>query len=160
MIFATVDYIQIIADIVAAILNFLNPIVSPMGTFMVYWMEYVLQFFPQDDLIVYISIAIVIVILGLIVNIAWPGNKRPGILKKVDEVEEKIERKVEELDKKVEAKVKEVEAKVEEKITEIETKVKKKAKKAKKKAETGAVAGSVPLMQASREQRNNRQTSR
>ncbi len=114
MIFQAVDFIQIIANIVAAILNFLNPIVSPMGEFMVNWMEVVLRFFPQpqDGLIVYVSIAIVIVILGLIINITWPGNKRPGFLKKVDEVEDKVE----------------------EKIEETETSVKKKVKKAKKKA--------------------------
>ena len=134
MILQTVDSIQIIADIVAAILNFLNPIVSPMGLMMVNWMEYVLQFFPQNDLTIYIIIFIVIVTIGAIVNIAWPGNKRPGFLKKIDDVEEKLERKVEELDEKVEAKAKEVEDKVEEKIAEIETKVKKKAKKAQKKA--------------------------
>jgi len=76
MILQTVDFIQVIADIVAAILNFLKLFVNPMGEFMVSWMESVLQFFPQDDLTVYISIAIVIVVLGLVVNIAWPGNKK------------------------------------------------------------------------------------
>jgi hypothetical protein len=68
-----------------------------MGMFMVNWMDYVLQFFPQNNLTLYIAIFAVIVTTGAIVNIAWPGNKRPGFLKKVDEVEEKIERKVEEL---------------------------------------------------------------
>ena len=134
MILLAVDFIQLIADIVAAILNFLKLFVNPMGLFMVNWMEYVLQFFPQNNLMIYIIIFIVIITIGAIVNIAWPGNKRPGFLKKADEVEDKIARKVEELDKKVEAKVKDVEDKVEEKIAEIETKVKKKAKKAQKKA--------------------------
>ena len=129
-----VDYIKIIADIVAAILNFLNPIVSPMGSFMVNWMENVLQFFPQDNLTVYISIAIVIVVLGSIVNIAWPGNKKPGFLVKVEEVDEKIEKKAKELDQNVEVKAKELDEKVEEKAEEIEAKIKKKIKKAKKKA--------------------------
>jgi len=91
MFLPTIDFIQVIADIVAAILNFLNPIVSPMGAIMVYWMEYALQFFPRNDLTAYIIIAIVIVILGLIINIAWPGNKKPGFLVKAGEIEEKIE---------------------------------------------------------------------
>ena len=120
MILQAVDFIQVIADIVAAILNFLNPIVSQMGTFMVIWMEYVLQFFPRNNLTFYIIIAIVIVILGLIVNITWPGNKKPGFLAKAEEVEEKIEKKAKELDQKVEDKAKELEEKVEEKTEELE----------------------------------------
>ena len=129
-----IDFVQIIADIVAAILNFLNPIVSPMGSFMVYWMEYVLQFFPQNDLILYISIAIVIVVLGLIVNILWPGDKKPGFLVKAEEIDEKIEKKAKDLDQKIEDKAQELEEKVEEKVEEIEAKIKKKIKKAKEKA--------------------------
>ena len=58
MIILAVDYIQLIADIVAAVLNFLYPIVSPMGLWMVNWMDFVLQFFPQNDLTIYIIIAI------------------------------------------------------------------------------------------------------
>jgi len=134
MILQTVDFIQVIADIVAAVLNFLKLFVNPLGLFMVNWMEYVLQFFPQNDLTVYISIAIVIVILGLIVNITWPGNKKPGFLAKAEEIDEKIEKKAKELDKKVEDKAKELDEKVEEKVEEIDAKIKKKIKKAKEKA--------------------------
>jgi len=76
MILQAVDFIQVIADIVAAILNFLKLFVNPMGLFMVNWMEYVLQFFPTDNLIVYIVIAVVIVIIGFVVNIIWPGDKK------------------------------------------------------------------------------------
>ena len=92
MILQAVDYIQIIADIVAAVLGFLNPIVSPLGLFMVNWMEYVLQFFPTDNLIVYIVIAIVIVTIGFVVNITWPGDKKPGFLAKAETFDKKIEK--------------------------------------------------------------------
>jgi methyl-accepting chemotaxis protein len=114
MILQSVDFIQVIADIVAAILNTLNLFVRPLGLFMISWMEYVLQFFPRNNLTVYIIIAIVIVILGLIVNIIWPGNKKPGFLVKAEEVEEKIEKKAKKLDQKVEDKAKELDEKVEE----------------------------------------------
>ncbi|MFX0047476.1 MAG: hypothetical protein ACFE8G_04825 [Candidatus Hermodarchaeota archaeon] len=114
MILQAVDFIQVIADIVAAILNFLNPIVSPMGLWMVNWMEYVLQFFPRDNLTIYITIAIVIVVIGLFVNIAWPGNKKPGFLVKAEEKDEKIEKKVNLLDQKAKKKTKEIEEKKEE----------------------------------------------
>jgi len=134
MILQAIDFIQVIADIVAAVLKFLKLFVNPMGLFMVNWMEYVLQFFPQNDLTVYISIAIVIVVLGLVVNITWPGNKKPGFLAKTEEIDDKIEKKAKELDKKVEDKAKELEEKVEEKVEEIDTKIEKKIKKAKKKA--------------------------
>lgn len=102
MILLAVDYIQIIADIVAAILIFLNPIVSPLGWFMVNWMEIVLQYFPKDNLTVYIIIAVIILVLGLIVNIAWPGDKKPGFLVKAKELEEKVEDEAEEREEKVE----------------------------------------------------------
>ena len=48
------ELIQALADIVGAILTFLNPIVSPMGSWMVAWMDMVLPFFPTDSLITYI----------------------------------------------------------------------------------------------------------
>jgi len=69
MIFQT-DLVQTIADIVAAILTFLFPIVSPLGSWMVSWMDYVLQFFPQNDLTLYITIFVILVTAGAIVNIA------------------------------------------------------------------------------------------
>lgn len=114
MILQAVDFIQLIADIVAAILNFLNPIVSPMGMWMVNWMEYVLQFFPRNDLTIYITIAIIIVVIGLFVNITWPGNKKPGFLVKAEEKDKKIEKNVELLDQKTKKKKKEIEEKTEE----------------------------------------------
>ena len=113
MILQSVDFIQVIADIVAAILNTLNLFVKPLGLFMISWMEYVLQFFPRNNLTVYIIIAIVIVILGLIVNIIWPGNKKPGFLVKAEEVEEKIEKKAEALDQKLGDKARELDEKAE-----------------------------------------------
>lgn len=102
MILIAVDSIQIIADIVAAILTFLNPIVSPLGLFMVNWMEIVLQYFPRDNLTMYIVIAVIIVVLGFIVNIAWPGDKKPGFLVKTKENDEKLESEFEELEDKTE----------------------------------------------------------
>ncbi len=122
MILQGVDFIQVIADIVAAILNFLRLFVNPLGEFMVSWMEFVLQFFPQNGLTVYIIIAIVIVIVGFVVNIIWPGDKKPGFLAKAEEVDEKIEKKAKDLDKKVEDKAKKLEEEVPEEAKAIEEK--------------------------------------
>lgn len=124
MIFPFIDFIQVIADIVAAILNFLNPIVSPMGLFMVTWMDYVLPYFPRGNLMPYIVIAIVIVVIGLFVNITWPGDKEPGFHAKAKEIDEKGEKKV----------IK-GERKLEEKAEDVEGNIKKKSKKAKRKTE-------------------------
>jgi len=94
MIFLTIDLIQTIADIVAAILNFLNPIVSPMGVLMVSWMDYVLQFFPENNLTFYIIISAIIITTGAIVNIAWAGDKKPKFLEKAKKLKEEAEKKV------------------------------------------------------------------
>jgi hypothetical protein len=131
MIFPVIDFIQVIADIVAAILNFLNPIVSPLGLFMVTWMDYVLPFFPRDNLTPYIVIAIVIVVIGLFVNITWPGDKKPRFLAKAKEIDEKSEKKAIKVDRKLEEKAEDVEGKINKKSK----KVKKKTEKIEEKAE-------------------------
>jgi FtsZ-interacting cell division protein ZipA len=84
--------LQLFADIIAAILNFLRPIVSPMGQFMVLWMDFVLQFFPVE-LLTYIILFAIIVVLGIIVNTIWPGDKPP---KYIDTYRGKTRKKEEE----------------------------------------------------------------
>jgi hypothetical protein len=119
--------LQLFADIIAAILNFLRPIVSPMGQFMVLWMDFVLQFFP-DGLLTYIMIAAIIVVLGIIVNTIWPGDKPPKYLDKFKgkaiEKEEKVKIKKPKIVKEEKKEKQKVEKPLEEEIeTQITEKV-------------------------------------
>jgi hypothetical protein len=120
VIFQTIDLVQTIADIVAAILTILNPIVSPMGSLMVLWMDYVLQFFPQNNLIFYIIISALIVTTGAIVNIAWAGDKKPKFLEKAKKLEEKAEKKVKKPREKKVEEIEEEAEKIEEDLEEVE----------------------------------------
>ena len=43
------DMFQILADVIGMILTFLKPIVSPIGAWMVEWIEVALQYFPSDS---------------------------------------------------------------------------------------------------------------
>jgi hypothetical protein len=83
---------QALADIIGAILNFLKPIVSPIGAWMVNWINTVLQFFPADSLTIYITIFIILLVSGAIVNSLWPGDRPPRFSKQKYEVipEQKI----------------------------------------------------------------------
>ncbi|MGB5913072.1 MAG: hypothetical protein WBH31_17915 [Promethearchaeia archaeon] len=82
MIFQTVDFLQVLAEIIGAILNFLKPIVSPIGAWMINWIEVVLRIFPKNDLALYIILFVIIIIIGAITNILWPGDKPPRFFEK------------------------------------------------------------------------------
>ncbi|MBY9006842.1 MAG: hypothetical protein KGD63_08795 [Candidatus Lokiarchaeota archaeon] len=75
------DFLQGLADIIGAIIGFLKPIVTPIGEFMVTWIEYVLVIFPRENFIVYIVICVILIATAVFVNCYWPGNKRPKHLK-------------------------------------------------------------------------------
>lgn len=82
MIFQTVDFLQVLAEIIGAILNFLKPIVSPIGAWMINWIEVVLRIFPKNNLVLYIILFVIIIIIGAITNILWPGDKPPRFFEK------------------------------------------------------------------------------
>ncbi|MFX1478937.1 MAG: hypothetical protein ACFFCI_12470 [Promethearchaeota archaeon] len=98
MILQTIEFLEILAEIMGAIFGFLKPIVVPIGEFMVSWISVVVQFF-RDNLssgyTFYIVICVILVVSGIVVNIIWPGDKPGSIFKK------KVER-IEDLDYKVE----------------------------------------------------------
>jgi hypothetical protein len=81
MIFQAVDFLKILADIVGAILNFLQPIVSPIGAWMVNWIDVALHIFPTDGLTLYIVIFVALIVSGALINIKWPGDKPPKYLR-------------------------------------------------------------------------------
>lgn len=63
-----------------------------MGEWMVAWMNFVLNYFP-GELIFYIALFVVIVTVGAIVNIAWPGDRPPRYLDKFRKEAKKKEEK-------------------------------------------------------------------
>jgi hypothetical protein len=75
MIIQFTDVFQLIADIIAIIVSFLQPIVMPIGAWMVDWITFLLQFFPKNSWTLYIIIFILLIISGGILNIIYPGDK-------------------------------------------------------------------------------------
>ena len=80
MILQLIDFLQVFADIIGAILNFLSPIVSPIGAWMINWIEVVLKVFPDDSPLLYIAIFIILIVVGAIVNSLWTGDAPPKFL--------------------------------------------------------------------------------
>jgi len=80
MIYQEADFLEILAGIVSAILETISPFVIPIGEWMIGTIEYFLQFFPHgnytwDDLLIYLVIFVIIIIIGILVNSIWPGDK-------------------------------------------------------------------------------------
>jgi len=73
------DIFRFLAWIIGIILNFLRPLVQPIGEWMIGWVEFLLNFFPFGDLNIYFFIFIILVISGIIVNSKWPGDKPSAI---------------------------------------------------------------------------------
>ncbi|MFW9880591.1 MAG: hypothetical protein ACFFG0_46575 [Candidatus Thorarchaeota archaeon] len=92
MIFQTMDFLEVLAEIIGMILIFLKPLVTPIGQWMVDWITATTQFFKDNlgsSLIFYIVISSIIVLSAMVVNIIWPGD-RPGsiFLKGVGTIED------------------------------------------------------------------------
>ena len=80
--FQRFEFLQIIADIIALILGTLQPFVTPIGAWMVSWVDVLLRFFPTGSLIPYYVIFAILVISGIIINTKWPGEKYIGVYTK------------------------------------------------------------------------------
>ena len=91
MIFETYPILEIIALIIGYILSIVQPIVTPIGEFMVLWVNYLLQYFPYGNLTLYIVIFIVLVVAGVIINASIIGRL---LKEKVEEIEEREQSKV------------------------------------------------------------------
>jgi len=95
MIFQNIGFLQVLADIIGAILIFLKPIVEPIGTFMQSWITVTIGFFHQnlgEDLTLFIISCVVLIVSGMIVNIIWPGDRRGSIFskEKIEDLEDKF----------------------------------------------------------------------
>ena len=71
------DILRSIANVVGIILNFLKPILIPVGEWMISWIETALSFFPRNDLSIYFLICLVLIMAGVIINIKFPGDEPP-----------------------------------------------------------------------------------
>ena len=85
MILETIEFLEILVDIIAAILFFMQPIAAPLGEIMVMAINNALGYFPAENLILYISIFIIIVVLGVIINTSPIGDKLKEKFNKYDE---------------------------------------------------------------------------
>lgn len=96
LIFQGTDFLQVLADLIGAILTFLMPLFAPIGRWMTDWITVVIGFLQQNlggDLTIFIVICVILIIGGMIINIIWPGD-RPGSIfskEKVEDYEDKIE---------------------------------------------------------------------
>jgi hypothetical protein len=73
--FVRYEFLEILAGIIGFILEIFKPIVTPIGEWMVYWVGFLLQYFPTGSLTVYIVIFAVLVVSAIIINTKWPGEK-------------------------------------------------------------------------------------
>ncbi len=76
---------------------FLKPIVTPIGQWMVDWINVAITFLQQSfssDLTIFIVICVIIVVSGIIINIIWPGDIRGTIFSKgkIEDLEDKIDK--------------------------------------------------------------------
>lgn len=71
-----------ISEFIGIIFQITSPIVVPFGIFMRIWIDYALQFFPADNMTIYITIFIVLMIAGFIVNIKWSGKEKELVYKR------------------------------------------------------------------------------
>ena len=98
MIYQTIEALQILANIIGSILLFLKPIVTPIGEWMVGWINVGMEFLRDNfstEYTFYIIICVILVISGIIVNTIWPGDKVGSIFSKSSEKIEEIDEKSE-----------------------------------------------------------------
>ncbi|TKJ21366.1 MAG: hypothetical protein CEE43_09485 [Promethearchaeota archaeon Loki_b32] len=102
MLFQTIEFLQVIADIIGAILIFLKPVVTPIGVWMTNWITTTIDFLQQNlssDLTIFIVICVILVVSGIIINIIWPGDIKGTIFSKgkIEDLEDKIDKEEEDI---------------------------------------------------------------
>ena len=88
-----VEWMQVLAAIIGFILEIFKPIVTPIGEWLVVWVDFLMNFFPSESLLLYIIIFIILIVAGIIINIKWPGEQYVSIFEKKEEEEVKPEYK-------------------------------------------------------------------
>ncbi len=91
MILQTNAILDNIALYIGIILEFFQPIVTPIGMWMTEWITVATAFLHQnfgENFTIYIIIGTVLIISGVIVNIIWPGDKKGSIYSSIEKIEE------------------------------------------------------------------------
>jgi hypothetical protein len=103
MLLQTIEFLDILANIIGSILLFLMPIIVPIGEWMVGWITVAMEFLRQNfssDYTLYIIICVILVVSGIIINIIWPGDKQGSIfhkgVEKIDDFDYKVDKAEEE----------------------------------------------------------------
>ncbi|MFW9829283.1 MAG: hypothetical protein ACFFEY_17035 [Candidatus Thorarchaeota archaeon] len=92
MILQTIGFLEALADIIGVILTFLMPILTPIGVWIVDVVTVIIGFLKQTlggEMMLFIVICVVLVVLGIIINIIWPGDVQGTIFSKgLDKIED------------------------------------------------------------------------
>ncbi|TXT65087.1 MAG: hypothetical protein BAJALOKI1v1_470009 [Promethearchaeota archaeon] len=75
MLFLLLDALQDFVNVMGGIMLFFYPFLSPIGAFMVAWINAVLSVAPQFNIAFYIVICVILIVAGIIINSYWPGDK-------------------------------------------------------------------------------------
>ncbi|MHA1659413.1 MAG: hypothetical protein ACTSUT_09845 [Promethearchaeota archaeon] len=69
-----IEWVHTLADVIGIVFGFLQPYLTPIGQFMVYWVDYLMQFFPLGNLTLYLVIFVILIISGGVINCKWTGD--------------------------------------------------------------------------------------
>jgi len=69
------ESLEAFAKTIGDIIEFFIPILVPLGTFLATILDALASVLPYGNLTLYIIIFIGFIILGMIINIKWPGNE-------------------------------------------------------------------------------------
>ncbi|MHA1689803.1 MAG: hypothetical protein ACTSUN_10805 [Promethearchaeota archaeon] len=70
------ENLETFAHTIGDIIEFLIPILIPLGTVLSAIMDTLANILPYGNLTLYIILFISFIILGMIINIKWPGNDK------------------------------------------------------------------------------------
>ena len=79
------EWMQVLANIIGFILNIFKPIVTPIGSWLVIWIDFLMNFFPSENMTIYIVIFVILIVAGIIINVKWPGEQYVSIFEKKEE---------------------------------------------------------------------------
>lgn len=75
------EFVKNFATTVRDIIDFFNPFLIPLGTFLASVMDAIAGILPYGNLLIYIILFIAFLILGIIINTKWPGEEKKEIVK-------------------------------------------------------------------------------
>ena len=79
------EFMQVLAHIIGFILEIFKPFVTPIGEWLVIWVDFLMNFFPSENMTIYIVIFVILIVAGIIINVKWPGEQYVSIFEKKEE---------------------------------------------------------------------------